>query len=121
MIELKERDTKEKTLTMKCEKMRAIGDIAKVQLIKMKREISQLQARLEDKEPFQKKKVEKAVEDYKLSLKRCFGLTPGSQKTLSLVDEADRKLTGMLSDPFEIEIEEITAEDIEDRQQLSFE
>lgn len=69
--------------------MRLMGDLAKMQLIKMKKEIVQLQTRLDDRQPFQKKQLDKAVDDYKLSIKRCIGLAPGSPKAIALIEEAD--------------------------------
>ncbi|EAR96842.2 EF hand protein (macronuclear) [Tetrahymena thermophila SB210] len=120
--DIKQQEIRERENIFKNDKLKKLNDFAKVQLIKMKREIDDLRTRLQSKELFQQKKLEKVLLDYKSNIKRQASTSYYSVRSQEKLEESDQQLIqSLLQIPQQKKLaSKTTIDDINDKIDLSF-
>ncbi|KAL4466832.1 hypothetical protein ABPG74_010429 [Tetrahymena malaccensis] len=120
--DIKQQEIRERENISKNDRLKKLNDFAKVQLIKMKREIDDLRTRLQSKELFQQKKLEKVLLDYKSTIKRQASTSYYSVRSQEKLEESDQQLIqSLLQIPQQNKLNsKATIDDINDKIDLSF-
>ncbi|KAL4510014.1 hypothetical protein ABPG72_010207 [Tetrahymena utriculariae] len=120
--DIKQQEIRERQNIAKNDKLKKLNDFAKVQLIKMKREIDDLRTRLQSKELFQQKKLEKFLLDYKTTIKRQASTSYYSVRSQEKLEESDQQLIqSLLQIPQQNKLKKkTTIDDINEKIDLSF-